>query len=839
MLNEYRYAGYFGLAVLIVLIAFYFPWLTNQQAFYLSDINYYFEPFSRFIGDSLRRGHWPLWNPYSYCGMSQIAIPSPGVFYPPNWIFAFLNYSQGLAWLMVWHQWLAAIGGFLLMRSWRFNLAACWICGLVMGLNGYMFSLQPNYTLVHSIAWLPVALWSVQCFVDDRLRIKVPCLLLAASSVGMLVAAGRPEVSAPSLLLLGVYTCYLALLATLAGDSIFNTLKLFALRCAVMICGLLLAMPVVLPSLEWAALSTRSHGLASGEIFLWSSNWYDFLSLLLNQPLGDLEMLGAKFLSVAAARFNHIPYVASAYVGPIVNTLAIWGLCDRKWPHRWFLTALILAAVLMSLGSFTPVAPWIVKQLPFLAIFRYPEKLLIFVIGLLAVAAAVGMQQLEKGTPDKSGQASACAFWALWILLCAGLLVSAHTPAIAVQIKQSFHEPAMLKVLQQAHELIALSGLKVAALGLTVCVLAQYCLLTESWRKNFSLCIVAGVTTSLLVAACFSSRHGAHADFFNQPSGLKAGLEQWGISEAQRQQAGFRALALFFDPLTYPRKAATSGNGTIDFYQYGRQLLLPNTHMDAGIKSSYGYESAETGAYRGLFRPIYKHSAATRLVGGENRGSDIALWRFCQMTSTGYTYTQVYKLNGKLRDLQLLDPARFELLSENRALNMRIYKVRDTLPRVYFPDKWKVYGSQKDINHAIVNSETTGFDPLACTWLESGDALQHKWLSPYLVAKSRPQLLQIASSQPEKLSVKVNLDRGRLMVVADQHYPGWQAAIDGKPCHIWRANGVLKAVFVPAGIHQIEFTYQPESLRYGLQLAGLGIISLLMITVLATFRQFK
>ena len=99
----------FASCVLAILIAFYWPFLSGDKVFFLGDTALYFEPFCRFIGEALRQGKLPLWNPYCYAGMPQIAIPSPGIFYLPNLVFAFLPFSQGLAISLIFHQLLLAV----------------------------------------------------------------------------------------------------------------------------------------------------------------------------------------------------------------------------------------------------------------------------------------------------------------------------------------------------------------------------------------------------------------------------------------------------------------------------------------------------------------------------------------------------------------------------------------------------------------------------------------------------------------------------------------------------------------------------------------------------------
>lgn len=62
------------------------------------------------------------------------------------------------------------------------------------------------------------------------------------------------------------------------------------------------------------------------------------------------------------------------------------------------------------------------------------------------------------------------------------------------------------------------------------------------------------------------------------------------------------------------------------------------------------------------------------------------------------------------------------------------------------------------------------------------------------------------------------------LVFSENHYPGWQATIDGKPAPVKRARGFLLSVDVPAGGHSIEFRYRPWSVFIGLALSALALL---------------
>lgn len=64
------------------------------------------------------------------------------------------------------------------------------------------------------------------------------------------------------------------------------------------------------------------------------------------------------------------------------------------------------------------------------------------------------------------------------------------------------------------------------------------------------------------------------------------------------------------------------------------------------------------------------------------------------------------------------------------------------------------------------------------------------------------------------------------LVTSDLYYPGWEAAVDGRPARIFQTDYVLRGVAVPAGRHRVRFEFRPRSLTRG---AGLSMASLLLV----------
>lgn len=73
-----------------------------------------------------------------------------------------------------------------------------------------------------------------------------------------------------------------------------------------------------------------------------------------------------------------------------------------------------------------------------------------------------------------------------------------------------------------------------------------------------------------------------------------------------------------------------------------------------------------------------------------------------------------------------------------------------------------------------------------------------------------PGTVEITSYEHTEVTLETKFPQGRgFVVLADQYYPGWFAYIDGIPTNIYKTNGVVRGVVVPAGTHKVLFRYRP------------------------------
>jgi len=80
---------------------------------------------------------------------------------------------------------------------------------------------------------------------------------------------------------------------------------------------------------------------------------------------------------------------------------------------------------------------------------------------------------------------------------------------------------------------------------------------------------------------------------------------------------------------------------------------------------------------------------------------------------------------------------------------------------------------------------------------------------------------------PNRISIEA--EGPGLLVLSEQYYPGWIAAIDSLPAQIKPVSGTLRGVELPPGDHTVEFYFLPLSVYIGLALSLVIWISLAVI----------
>ena len=104
--------------------------------------------------------------------------------------------------------------------------------------------------------------------------------------------------------------------------------------------------------------------------------------------------------------------------------------------------------------------------------------------------------------------------------------------------------------------------------------------------------------------------------------------------------------------------------------------------------------------------------------------------------------------------------------------------------------------------------------------------------------------IRLVSYAPNKLVYKTSAAAEQLAVFSEVYYPkGWKVDIDGKPADHFRADYILRAMFVPAGEHTVTFEFRPDSYYMGAKVSaassGLLLLALAGFVVFYAVRYFR
>ena len=100
--------------------------------------------------------------------------------------------------------------------------------------------------------------------------------------------------------------------------------------------------------------------------------------------------------------------------------------------------------------------------------------------------------------------------------------------------------------------------------------------------------------------------------------------------------------------------------------------------------------------------------------------------------------------------------------------------------------------------------------------------------------------IKLTSYQENELIYTYEAAGDRLALFSEVYYPkGWKVFIDGEEVNHFRANYVLRALEVPAGKHEVRFSFQPDVVQYGSTISLVSFVVLILIGLGGLVYRFK
>jgi hypothetical protein len=85
---------------------------------------------------------------------------------------------------------------------------------------------------------------------------------------------------------------------------------------------------------------------------------------------------------------------------------------------------------------------------------------------------------------------------------------------------------------------------------------------------------------------------------------------------------------------------------------------------------------------------------------------------------------------------------------------------------------------------------------------------------------------RIVRRESGEIEVESRTPAPAVLVMSELHYPGWSVEVDGRERRLLRADGILRAVEVPAGVHRVTMSYRPTNWTLALALCFAGLAAL-------------
>ena len=139
-----------------------------------------------------------------------------------------------------------------------------------------------------------------------------------------------------------------------------------------------------------------------------------------------------------------------------------------------------------------------------------------------------------------------------------------------------------------------------------------------------------------------------------------------------------------------------------------------------------------------------------------------------------------------------------------------VYELQGSLPRFAL-----FAGSEKVADEQVLPSALTD---LSKVYLPSDSTL------PELTGKGLGGQVEMISSRPGRVKLKVMASAPSILRVAEKYNPDWKAKVDGKAVIVERVDYLCQGVFIPAGEHEVALRYAPGRLYFYLQCSGMVLL---------------
>jgi hypothetical protein len=747
------------------LLGVHFPWQAyNPPGFrvtnlYASDVIDSQVPARAVAVDLLRSGQLPLWDPYTSAGRPLGTMPVYALSFPLNFLLVLLPLDLGFSYLAAARLLIAAFGMFAFLRQLRVQNVAATVGAVAFAFNGFLV-VWLNATAGVTLSVAPWVLWAGERLVR---RPSAGRVLLLGLAVAALISGGFLQVAIYVLYSLAAYLLFRVAVEAWPTRCWRRALGKLALGGLAILAGIALMAPQLLSFYDQLQLTSYDEGRAGLESGMGHEQLYGLVRYLIPDYYGRPATTGS---------FEVYPEHAG-YVGvlPLFLTALAVGFAGRRHKTVWFFAFLGLVAIGMVYG-----APFnrLLVRLPALNLSS-SLRLRAVVALCVAVLAAFGLDSLaregSRGAPPR-----VIGVLALVLALQAAVIVGTeHYWGPGGAGAGAFADSLwpLLESGQTDHVQVEqfLRYLLWALSGLALLIAGAKGLIS---RRAVGLAALLLLVFDLLSWGMTYYRPVDREGVFPQTPG---------IAFLQSAPGVFRVTGL-------------------------DDALPPNTPGVYRLQDIAGHDPLAPDRYREFLvrvDPDARFGVRGTIMRLSSASADLSS-PLLDLANVQYVVAPPLREGERHEERPLVQDGAFVPVYSGP--DLAIYENTDVLPRCYTVRRAEVVPDPEAILERLASGEV---DPREVVLLEEEPPALLSG-QPGVEGGGRAEIVTYAAN---RVVVEVETEEPVLLVLSDVHYPGWEARVDGRPTHVYRANYLFRAVFVPRGSHAVEYLFRPRPFVVG------------------------
>lgn len=774
-LGFYPYAGN-------LLVSFFFPWSsggfegydswTTHKEFIGSDSIRMQFPWKVLAFDQIKKGKFPLWNPYNFAGSPLLANYQSGILYPLN--FLYLLFSPLTAWtiLTILEIFLAMVFMFLLLRELKISQIASIFGALAFVSSSFFITWLEIDIIGHTYLWLPLIIYLIKKGLKTKKKYFYP---LISFCLACSILAGYPQT---------------------AILIIFYSILYFLFRLR--------------------SLPDKKRELVYFLLFLVLS-----LGLAGIQVIPTLELYRQAPLSKPFSRwtFEHflVPFnqLVSFFAPDFFGNPATGNFWGRDYGD--------LTPSIGTIPLFFALLPLFLKKKKRLINFLYLSGFFFFLLAVKNPVSSLlgwlGLPILSSGTPARI---LCLLFFNLALLSGFGFDYFLTLLRKKTNLKRIKRLMIIFFLIYFFLWLFAFFGTRAFPEGES---LADNLSVT---RRNLILPTVSFV--ALLVVFVYFN-YFSH--FFKEKiNNFLLLLSALGIISLVFLNLFYRlnkynpsSPSKFFFPDHPVLNFLQSKSNTPDrFYGFGSAHFGDNFATFYKVYAAEGYDALRIDRYGELIAAVETGEIPEDYLRSDARFSN----------EDNQNRRKIFNLLGIKYILDKDDaptkewePQPWKFPEDGYQLiwqkgKFKVYENKEALPRAFLVNDYLVLKDDQEIIKKIFSSD---FDSSKTVIIEKELSDKMEW------NKGGLGEAEIVSYLPNEVIIETKSEINSFLFLSDAYYPGWKTYLDGKETKIYRANYAFRAVPVPAGNHKITFFYQPLSFKLGLTISLISLLFLFGIWI--------